>query len=89
MILNFYLSETKPRRAKPSKPREAAHQTQCKRVKEILIKRYGRNSTLEYPNDVFLLAKLIADEIRKGSQPAREGLTTTPRITKQGRYTDV
>ena len=66
MILNFYLLKAKPRIQKRSKAREAAHQTQCKRVKEILIKRFGINSTLEYPKDVFLLAKLIADEIRKG-----------------------
>lgn len=69
--LNFYLSKAKPRITKRSPAREAAHREQCQRVRQILKNRFGINKSLEYPKDVFLLAKLIADEIRKGSQPAR------------------
>ena len=66
MVLNFYLSTAKPRIQKRSKAREASHQEQCQRVRQILKNRFGITKRLEYPNDVFLLAKLIAAEIQNG-----------------------
>ena len=65
-ILNFYFSKAKPRQAKQSPAREAAHQEQRKRVRFILKNRFGITTPLEYPKDVFLLAKLIAEEIQNG-----------------------
>ena len=65
-VLNFYLSKAKTRIARRSPAREAAHQEQCQKVRQILKDRFGITAPLEYPKDVFLLAKRIAGEIRNG-----------------------
>ena len=63
--LNFYLSEVKPRKADLTSKEHRVTEKNLENVRSILYKRGIQNAAkLGYTDAIFLLAKLIADEIR-------------------------
>lgn len=63
--LNFYLSKTKPRKADRTSKEYRVTEANLAKTLSILHKRGIRNAAkLGYTDAIFLLAKLIADEIR-------------------------
>ena len=63
--LNFYLSKTRQRKAARTSQEHRVMENNLEKVRSILHQRGIRNAAkLDYADAIFLLAKIIADEIR-------------------------